>query len=1527
MSHLVSAPTIDAIRSPERWHDAWKSLYERTIKKDQIVLSRDVKSPLNSSTFKGRLLLCVRTLPRLSAIKKALKRSTRSKRCRSSVIGLGDLGKGTQPSDDSSLEYQRPNPTIWAVENSVVVKVTVMDALSGETIMQITEPKRDLLVTSLMHAPFRGLINRQSEVIPIQTPRQLLRVRETALINTDYVWVGFSDGSIRLFPADPQRVQEWDRSAMLAKEELADLVFELPKYHKAAVIAITRSPCHEDDDITDVSVVNRLSHCIHALTAATASVSHDGREHLSLICTASEDSCIAVWDMQKIYRTMEEIRLLSCKKKTLELNDYGWWSTSFRGDAVTFLMNSSKKARCTVRSTCTMVKVRPLFKLKGDVGGLRTLNWITTVVTTENYKKERDIVAMTRDPKETSASKLIRHRRAVQNTTRWEKREEHRFMLRLSEREMREVEKELEQLMPPLATEPIQKRRINLIVAGDVHGSVHLWDLDEELECWQPCASASIASSPARSPSPISRASEDNATSFNFRATPSRRHERRSSALSSCVGTPYRSAERECLRLNRCAASVEPYTRIGVDPQFKRSTNGPSTATGCSSTRLVPKAKRHEKSKRATARSASPTSGKKMKTVSRRTATSATRERRPCSGRLSTIPSSVPSFSVSHSARQLTLVSPRSPCPGGGSNTPYAQRKLKRKPTPVSPRVGSSTREALKDPSGSSPAIRGRRRSTIMVENSLTLTSAKSKRRSTNHETARLKMASKSGVNDAEAMSGCRMRTLSNGSVRTGRRKHSARSGKCTGRSNGVENAEPEENEVSPRVSSARRRVTPIRRPSATLGEMSPSPSRRERTSIGCGAENRLPKEQYARKAKLSKRLIDGGTVTGIAADLPSTITITMRRLPDPPEPHYSLLEQPTEEEMRRRILANTFDTLTTECALFHAFQRLQFYVSVEGTVMNMKCIPNVVGEVKRPKSLSDNTLVDGYSNPVSGLKFNIVFQRHILEKHSQPIVLMFNDQARHHLYVARNDGMLSLISTETNTIVTRVPHPSANVALGPPKLTEWKREQVAMAMASGKPLHLEIHRECKKFPPGHFVNFTPISVQQQFQLLQVFRLYTDGHSSDVPSGSGMVERSFLVALDNRQRVDKNVRAREANLSKLLQTMRRCRENAISVRTAQRDNFNLLYGAASERLGRLVGQCATPNVLQVLWRAFRAWKLHNDLYPRKHILRGVRQRSIQQLARVAEAMSVSSVTVRIGEYFGKWLLAVCARRTRYGNGQLIRALGMGSCLAATAHQVAFLTNFNFLRGVWSLWRSAVSRSQEAESVGIVSNHKMSPIVASGSTLTFGPRAKRNSPHRSVSKPRGAARDTIFNDFYSIITAANSLRSMLIHFRFDEEADSVLDIDELWIDSIEAAASEVESNVAQHLKLAVFKMTLLPLLEGVVATAQELLPHSCDAPVSEEVRSMIRGCLLCLDYICADPEDLVDVEGLVGGDSITGRHSGKRHALTDVGEELQMEHEVRELFDLAMDDEDFQPQIEAISGKREVVERFFVQYNS
>ncbi|ESS68042.1 hypothetical protein TCDM_03199 [Trypanosoma cruzi Dm28c] len=1529
MTLTIVAPSPSLVRNPRCWSESWEELRETAVKsRDQIVLTCDSASPLNSDKFQARLFCYVRTLPRLNDVKSALRRlNTLHEQGHSYVRRADDPVSPNRQYDGETQGHRVPRPTIWKVENSVEGGITVIDALSGAKLMRILEPKQGVMVASMLHAPFRGFINRRLEVIPIENPQDILLVRESSLINTDYVWVGFMDGSIRLFPADSRWVREQDRSVLLARGQLADLVYELPRQHKGAVIAITRSPCHDDSGTTDLVTANRLSSSIFELTAATSRGCREDREHLSLVCTASEDSCVVVWDVRKIYRRLEAMRALS---QNARMGGFGVEPplVSLGGDVVTFnVQPTTDQHGCTVRSTYALVKVRPLLRLKGGVGGLRTLNWVSSAVTTVGYQKGRDVVAMTRDPKEDTASELIKNRRAIQQTTRWEKREEHRVMLRLSEENMREVEKELEQLMPPLVPEPNQRRRVNLIIAGDVHGTVHFWNLDEELERETSEINSMCSTSRTASASRDSRAGQSPLRSLDLSLNSSRRHPAEP-AVTSARSSVERRNDGGKLTSRRREFSPRVHTERDTKGKRPNKDAGGEAAGKEQKSSSIPSpltpgdVKKHVKPRNTVA-------DKGVKTPTRR---------------VSKPPSlNKPGVQLGKQPNITTLRAPHlSPM---SSVTADRVKKGNNLAAPVriggrglssakgvrqgnnyfctSPQAKNSLCQSVRSPrSNLTPLATGRRTPRTTEKQLLRRTSKYPRQRPSR---------GLEGVSDVK-----KTRTGDSGYFSTACMNKSLNMHPCESSANRspfrVPRGMPEIETNwtvqwnSPRISNSGSspssgRRSPTRHPSPYDATHSARADKEAEFKEWIGG-HRYINDMYSRNAKFHMSLIDGVTVTGIAVDLPPIITVTMRRLPDPPEPHYSLLEQPTKEEIRRRELANSFYSLTEERALFCVFERIQFYVSVERTLMNMQCSPkarvDVLGQRVGPGQLEEEGVIVGRTP----FNFDIVFRRHVLEMHSQPIVRLFIDHPRRQLWVARNHGLLSVFSTETKSIITRVKGPSADEAIGPPNAAEWKRTQREMALFGRRPIYLDSHKSCRKHRPGYFTGFRPISLLQQFELMRTSLVHELDSERELSTPASETVRVHLTIIEGKDALDKHAKNREIGLSVLLEKLRACRQHALTVRQAQRDNYNALFNGASFRIGSLIGRCATFGVLHAARKIFWSWAHHREYFPRQYVLRQLRHRGMKQLSKVTNAVSLNFEMRLRGEYFTKWCVSVQKRRTYRLETWFARCLQARVKTSLRERFANFMGDRNRRQRYWFMWKSLLAPTARPPSLPALCR-SVSPLNSTGVTKIFSPSSVQSMRRSSTSRARVPERNGVFLDMYAIIRQIYGLRQELISFRGDVGSDSVLDVEDPWFDAIEAASEEAEAQTAYALKLAVFKFALVPFLESLLATAEGVLPYIRESPVTEEVRSMLRGCLLCVDYLYADAEDLTSTAATRrSGRASTGSRlskNGRASLLLDIT--TRREQEMRQLFDDAMEQREFQSSIESIAAQRETIAEF------
>lgn len=1004
------------------------------------------------------------------------------------------------------MKLYMPPPAIWAIAGINDGEVNVYEAFSGRPLMRIQDPKANVPAVSLTHAPFRGFVNRQLKVIPIEKPSDLLRVKSSQLVETDWVWIGFTDGSIRLFPANPSRIRDSDRSEQFSKGELADLVFELPKYHNASIVSIVRSPCHRDEEGADLSTLTRLSTAVQYMTAAGVAGGDANREHLSLMCTASLDSSIVIWDVRKIYQTLEAMRM--AKKEALG----GGSSHLFHSSGSSARMSTSGRTPAffaasvysnetitlegfasagdagggpfCVRSSCTMVKVRPLMRLKGGVASLKSLQWISTLVTTEGYVKPRHETELTRDAEEPSAPQLVRRRHPYQLQTRFDRREEYRRSLRLSEADMCEVEEELSRLLPPITQEPVQTLRVNLIIASDNVGTVHVWNLDEELarKANDPYndRAASVADSarhasrhrsPAASESPGRSSVGAGGGGSGGASNPSVQ-------LSAIEGPTSTAA----LHKHQCdatdlssAAGASPGPTKAKSPAPRRK-RPPADGTGGAT--ATPK--RGTPSPAAKAAGAARTHGKRATTGNTEAGKPEKKKKGPAKALAGPPHPHQPLFRSSPSRHRTAVTvggddddganstSSRavSSARGGTSRAPMSKMQMLASQR-GDPHVPVREMNRTMDGNGGSAAGEADRPGRRPLSTALPSSSSNSPRRRTPK-----KAVSSNAVPAAVSPRAAVSVSPSRGPVGLGEGA----------------SISPRERPRSPSLA-------------AGVGSARISVSRRA-ASTESASQQRALNAYLSRASRCRIEFTGGVAINGMAVDVPPRLAITLRRIPEPEERHISLLEEPTPEELERRLLENSFEVLTEDKALFFVFQRLQLYLAVEGTVLNLRSVPLWQqrdddqrdlfarrGELESERAVSrqqllKETLVDGSVELTPA--FSIRFRKLVLEVHSQPVSELLLDHGRGHVWVARGDGLLSLFSRHTKKMVTRVPHPCADAALGPPNQREWRAQQRELVeeLTSGAPLRLEPHKECSGYEAAHFSRLIPFGQRTQLSFV-----------------------------------------------------------------------------------------------------------------------------------------------------------------------------------------------------------------------------------------------------------------------------------------------------------------------------------------------------------------------------------------------------------------------------------------------------------
>lgn len=1457
------SPPASSFFDPNNWYAEYKQFNTEALnKEDYVVLSHLTKATLKTKT-PVRASCCVRVLPSLDVMKAAIHRGPRGSHRKqlyemweSASAGAMD-GRGER---DKAASAYMVAPSIWTVGAVNDCEVVVYDAITGQRIMRISNPKANVAAMSLLHAPFRGFMDRQLKVLPIYRPKDLLRLKSSQLVDTDYVWVGFNDGCIRLLPADPSRIRESDRSEQCARGELADLVFELPKFHSGSIVSIARSPCHRDDEGADWTTMNRLSTAFEYRTAAGSSDSEQNREHLSLMCTASVDSIIVVWDVRKIYQTMEAMRF-NRQQDTRSPGRASFAPTgvTYTGEVVS-LEGTTTHGTFRVRSSCTLIKVRPLMKLKGGVTGLKTMQWVSSLVTTSNYHKHRNIGELSRDQEELSAPKIVKSQRKVQTLTHRDRREEHRRVLQLEEAEMREVEDELKRLLPPLTTEPEQTLRINLIIAGDSTGTVHIWNLDDELnrkmaDPQEFCPNSARNANSARSRRDYSES--PGRTSAN------------SSVWNASVASP-------SVRMSATATSVAKKTKGTPEVSARSPTTKKTKTTATTKTLAKAPAKTIPGTRGgAPSRPHSPTASVARSTV-------ANRERKP--NRPGTvIPTATAPPLPRQSKLQILAVQLENPHTrvremNTTMNTPKRATGSMMRRSPSMPTLGTA-------PKGSQWKKTATTRATGAVKRTATATSS---------------------ALSWQASASCRV-SPSQSSVMAPRRFDSPARGEV----------------ISPRTpgSAARPGRSPGRTKSADRVEL-------------------FRNDFLTRTSKCRIEFTGGVAINGMAVDVPPVLRTTLRRIPDAEDRPFSLLEEPTPEEVERRMLENSFDDLTEDKALFFVFQQLQLYVAVEGTVLNLRCLPHwntpdsdgrTLFQHRRPdygaiatrQQLAAEMEVGG---SVEMPTFAISLRKLILEAHSQPVSQLFLDKPRDHVWVGRNDGLLSIFSKVTKKMVTRVPHPCADVALGPPNQRGWLREQQKYLRNSNlsphSPLHLEWHKETQVYEAAYFSGFMPFCERNQCGMFMTSTPTSSlrsrermGHSlffSDWGLGNTMTAtaaNTYMVAqqMDGRSDLSTNARNRERKLGHFLQALKNCRFRADKVRRAEKGNYEQYCNHVGENAHYVLHQIRSYSLIPMLRVYFQLWAEHTQHFRQEHLMRRQRHRRHKLdwlMARTAERTAHRRV---MSTFYVTWMKWRAGKVLSHKWDHLHSIHGQKTLARKrlpTPQMMDYLGAFHARSAAFRLWRNwTASRLYASPRTGVTTPlpGEMSPLHRKSTSLlpasVGSPKqlaSTENAAQALVVPPEGlhhssSALPTDGTEahavtFVEMMRMLFNARAFIIKFH-DSVDESIIDIS--WMSIVESAEAGADTDDDDGRRLSVFSYGLLPLLQGLLSTSEDVLPNLRDQSVGKEVLSMFTGIQLCIDYMTADTETFLltreevasPSESATGAAIVTGLSRGTK-TLTD-----------------------------------------------
>lgn len=1369
---------------PFSWLKEYNLLTRNVLQQDEFTaLHRNYQA----FVIKGKVKVgcCVQTMPSLSTLKAAIGKE-RSSSYFDFPVGnpRHDSSKGDVTRVKSIIEV--PSPTLWLVRASQEGEIFIFDALSGAPLLSLHSCKYNVGITSITHAPFRGLLNRETQVITIEKPVDLLSVKESEVLPSDYVWVGFADGSIRLFPGHHERMLK-DTCSKSDAQSFTDVVFEVPKYHAGPIVSIITSPSVEEGDV-ELSARTRLSTIMKNVNSARYNAKAGApaaREHLSLVCSASVDSVVVVWDVRKIYQKLQEAVEVERKDRRNSL----FKETKSSACAQDYIrvenlggvaMGSHQTTSGTLK--CILVKVRPLLRLKGGVAGLTCLRWVSTLVTTVGYRPERQPDMVTRDPLENSAPETVKGRRELQELTRFDQREMQRRLLGLSEKEMVEVEDELRFLLPPLTLEKPQSVRVNLLFAGDSVGTVHVWNLDEELsresDYKDPNAHFVELHDPTKSPTQIA--------SGNRRRV-------RTHVQMSVVQPPSRSFQSKADDVPSGYVTVtapEPQrsaatARSGVLGRHPRT---PRAANASQSSPLERLAMERmgivDKNSRA---DASPVV---VKTSKRRTKAEL--------GKVSSLRKfKEPPFAVPSPRVAKPSVSKKVPLLRFRSHSPLIFNEIQSPQVPVRERsvsfAPSASRHKLKVKTARTPCLR----------------------RSADRPSAK-------GIGLSSR-------------AQTGRSKLTGRVAQGAGKECGADEVK-----------------------------------RKEKQSVS------LMSDQLTRLAKCRIEFTGGMAVVGMAIQLPRQITVSMRRLVDPIEKEQSLLEDPIPEEVEQRFLENSFTDLDEAKALFFLFQQLQLHISVEGAVLSFRFDPKWIAPDEDGRKLfmkrdfsdmakkirnTEEVLLDCYLRLPS---FNVHMHKLVLDAHSQPVCSLFLEPKRKLIWTGRADGLLSLFSTESKYIITQVAHPSASRAQGPPDAVQWTKELKRFLNNSNFMTFsrkLQKHKETLDYDLARFTGFIPLARRRQQCFGIVCRRRYSGEvsvnecspNSDPGSGSYSPSKGSTIVhyLDGRDALSPLDRKHERHLNVFVDYLKLCRQNANSVRKAQR-KFSLSMEEKCKREQELCESVRQGvfSELILLRNAFKAWKEHHKYYTIERCARrlAMERQRIKNLS--AEALERNNCRDRRLSCFYMWQKFSTLKKIHFYYRSIAQMMRESKKRLSrpSPHMMRYLATTTSQRRTFRLWKEWILSKRESQAVDPLLSARLPSSSRLPSIIMI---SENRSPHMKSSLSSSISLDSASDRFLKVISAIYAAKRYLLSFK-DGFSSEILE--EAWLPVLEVSEESSQSDDMDDKKVAVFKYGLLPVLEGFVTSNADANLNMDDPDVKEEVISMMHGVLMFLDYLIAIPEE-------------------------------------------------------------------------
>ncbi|KAG5463984.1 hypothetical protein LSCM1_00160 [Leishmania martiniquensis] len=1614
LGESIQVPPPSAFEDPDAWLREYAILQTKLKRPaDSVHVYHDYAASLNSRATM-RHACVVRPLPDLEKVQEGLRQRFQARTpaisydvCeRQCVTGNSSAAEWDDDtvSAEGTLEVTRglrgahreqrndvfsPSATVWCVSGSIYEnEVVVCNAVTGQRLFRILDPKMRVAVTAMQHAPLRGFMEaHQLHVLPVRVPQDVLRLKGSQLVFTDYVWCGLQDGTVRLFPANHHYIRACGASSSFFKAPSAAIVYELPRYQGGSVVSIVSSPCHDAgcafDDSPTWGLPNRVSDAVRCMTAAsttdadstTSPERADGgpldpgsRQHLSLVCTAATDGSVVIWDVRHVYEAMARTQQRRHELKEeaqsggasiLRLAALGCVSvdgtavsgapsccdvasalsgaTGMSSDVITFDCTSPVPGlqRMQVRSTCTLLQVKPLAKLVGGFAGLTALRWVSSLVVAGGCDAPaiRDVRMATRDSRTAPrAVEGLPRIELTQTETRFDKRETQRIDLELTEEEMQGVERELEHMMPPLTTEPAQSLRVNLLVAADCMGTVHVWNLDEELH----------------------RHSETKERSRGWPAS---------------FGAGYYSSLRSISsRSDGCSgASGGSDATRPTPPTSSRGAPRASESKGRSGAR---KTKHDPKSRRACRGLGLAEARENRARLSELPSNSAAPGPRS-DGEAATIRKSLQRLSI---GRRCTEEREPSQAAQYRSHQTAAERESGRPsngqgPGPVSPSAPKS-------------------------------------------------MAAPSSPARQHALPPHREPPLKNGVPVPGPTKRKK-----------VKKARDSLQETPvPRLRSPLPSTSPSRCPTQQHASARSRASKQRSTSVapknGCDAmDARQDAMMPAQAAKCRIQVGQGSAaaISDVVVDLPPHIRTTLRRVPTPSLLVASWQHRPTEEEMDARVLENQFEELTEDKALFFAFQRLEMYVAVDGAMSAVRCVPHWLlpdedgrelfrqrnadgsgeGDVRPAVEEPIRTVAQewmagaGMPNHVSMGAFDLRLCKRLLDVHVQPITQLFLDPCQGLLWVAREDGFTSIFATRDKAVVSHMAHPSADGLLAPTPAQDSAKQQ-ALALTRSRlmdtrapnSLGFESHKECRGLPPNHLTQVLPVATRPQRSLLLYCRAFSGGHeaTSDALttatvalspcrscrrtlslvepvtardamkpaplklqlslSCSGDTEASnsgassalracglaAVACVDGRSDMKHLAKSREAQQWRWLRYLQLCQAESAAVCQMQRRRYYALCQSIGWNVAHVIqelGQYATQRRLRTY---FHLWRDHLALFHHTHLMRRQRAARRERERVLAGRLGDARVAQLRGAYYLRWrrLLAMgqCRRQegaiARFARAAVVAA--QSACTRRcdrydrgplpTASMMEHFHRCSAMRMHWRAWRTwvAAQRLQPHPLKSVNAMQQYPPPLSRTRSLTSSVPAMLTPPRRVLSgyrsggadlgevgmtkphrpmhslgadlsttsplsplgstvKTGSAGGEAVAPDSSRAHGAADAvpaaplpppalelllaelLRARVFIFHFSDARSSTTSVlDESWSAILENAESGAESDDEDDRRFSVFCYALLPLLQGLISTADDVLPNLFNGSVAEEVMSMLVGIALAMDYVTANAED-------------------------------------------------------------------------